>query len=198
MRLFRILGGLILGLLVLSIVAVVAILVFVDPNDFQPVISEQVKQQTGRDLTFKGDIELSLFPRLSLELGELELSNAPGFEEVVFAKVNQVAVGVQLIPLLQQELDIGRIRVDGLELNLARKSTGETNWDDLLTEDKSTPTTTDDTPSTSADPMSTSLAGFSLAGIEITNARFHWQDGDTSYQVDPFSLKTGRIQLGKA
>lgn len=200
MRLLRLAAGLVLGFLLLTLVAVVAIFVFVDPNDFKPVISEQVKQQTGRDLTFKGDISLTLFPRLALELGELELSNAPGFDQTTFAQVKQVSVGVQLIPLLRQELDIGRIRLDGLELNLARRSSGETNWDDLLPETNTTadPSQSPSPTPTTTDPMTTSLAGFSLAGIEITNARFLWQDGDNRYLVDPFDLKTGRIQFSEA
>ena len=56
---------------VVGVVAVAAIglLLFFDPNDFRDRISASVKNQTGRDLVIQGDLSLSLFPWIAVEVG---------------------------------------------------------------------------------------------------------------------------------
>ncbi|MEE8482501.1 MAG: AsmA family protein, partial [Acidiferrobacterales bacterium] len=76
------------GVVLLLVVAIAIALPFVvDPNDYKPEIAQAVKQRTGRVLDFKGDITLSVFPWIGLELGETRLSNARGFGNKPFAKV---------------------------------------------------------------------------------------------------------------
>ena len=95
-------------------------------------ITQAVKQQTGRDLDLRGDIKLSVFPWLGLELGDTRLSNAPGFGKKPFVKIERVGVKVKLLPLLRSQVIVDKIILDGLQLNLARNQKGVTNWDDLL------------------------------------------------------------------
>ena len=66
-------------IIVLVIVALIAIPMFFDPNDHKDTIVEQVKKHTGRDLIIAGDLKMSKFPSLGVDIGEIELSNAPGF-----------------------------------------------------------------------------------------------------------------------
>ncbi len=56
---------LIIGIPVLAVViAIAALLLFVDPNQFKPLIVEQTKKQTGLDLVIEGDIGWRFFHRL--------------------------------------------------------------------------------------------------------------------------------------
>ena len=50
------------GLVGVVIIASVALLLFVDPNDYRDRISAGVKEATGRDLTIEGELSLSVFP----------------------------------------------------------------------------------------------------------------------------------------
>ena len=49
-------------IIVLVIVALIAVPMFIDPNDHKATIVEQVKKHTGRDLTITGDLKMSKFP----------------------------------------------------------------------------------------------------------------------------------------
>jgi len=119
-------------LLLLLVVIAIALPFIVDPNDYKPEITQAVKQNTGRNLTLKGDIKLSVFPWLGLELGETRLSNARGFGKKPFVKMERIGIKVKLLPLLRRQVIVDKIILQGLQLNLARNRKGVTNWDDLL------------------------------------------------------------------
>ncbi len=191
-KFFKIVGGLVLVLVLLVVAAAIILPMVIDPNDYKEQIVDQVKQQTGRDLQITGDLKLSVFPWLGVDIGALQLSNAEGFGEQPFAVVNSAAVRVKLMPLLSRQLEVDTVGLDGLVLNLAKSKTGVTNWDDL---------TQGDAPAESAPSESTSgkgLAGFSIGGVDISNARISWDDRSTGqlYTVDQFFLKSGAIQPG--
>ena len=64
-----------LAVLVLVIgLGVVALVYLVDWNDFKDTIQNQVKEQTGRDLTITGDLSPSVFPWAGISIGKISLA----------------------------------------------------------------------------------------------------------------------------
>lgn len=189
-KLFKVLGGLVLVLLLLIVAAVIILPMVIDPNDYKGEIVTQVKEQTGRDLKIAGDLKLSVFPWLGIDIGGLELSNAKGFGEQPFAVVKSAAVRVKLMPLLSRQLEVDTVGLDGLVLNLAKSKTGTTNWDDLV---KGGAPTEDDKPQAA---KGKGLEGFVIGGVDISNARISWDDRSAGqqYTVDQFFLKSGAIR----
>jgi len=102
----KIAAGVVAALVVLVIAVGIVISLVIDPNDYKDEIVQAVKTRTGRDLTIGGDIKLSLFPWLGVELKALELSNAPGFGAQPFARVQAVGVKARLLPLLRKKLEV--------------------------------------------------------------------------------------------
>ena len=128
MRGLRLIGIVLGGLVALIIILLLAIKLFVDPNDYKDRIASAVKSSTGRDLTLSGPIKLSVFPWIALELNGVSLGNPPGFTSQPFAAVQHAAVRVKLFPLLRKELQIGQVEIDGLDLRLLKNAKGEGNW----------------------------------------------------------------------
>ncbi|HWY95420.1 MAG TPA: AsmA family protein, partial [Steroidobacteraceae bacterium] len=114
MRTVKILAGVMGGIIVLLAAALVAVWWLVNPNDYKGRIAAAVKESTGRDLVLKGDIKLSVFPWIALELGPASLGNPPGFGEEPFLAFNRAAVRVKLFPLLAKRLEMDRVELDGL------------------------------------------------------------------------------------
>ena len=86
MRTFlKIFAGVVIVLVVLFVVAAVLFSRFFDPNAFKGQIAAAVKESTGRELVIPGQIELSYFPWLGFEVGEVRLGNPPGFGDGPFA-----------------------------------------------------------------------------------------------------------------
>ncbi len=193
-KLFRGLLYLIGFLAVLIIAAVVVIPLVVDPNDYRDDITKLVEEKTGRTLAINGDLGLSVFPWLALEIGPTTLSNAQGFRAENFAAVENVQVRVKLLPLLRKQVEMDKVILKGLALNLEKNKAGATNWDDLSAA------------STAAEeaPVETESGGLpvdslAIGGIEIVDASVVWDDRSSNlkYTIDPFSLKTGEISPGK-
>src|SRR5919106_1086170 len=158
---------LLLGLgVLLAAGIVIGIALFFDPNDYKSEIAARVEKYTGRKLSLEGDIDLSVFPWLGVELGALSLGNASGFGREPFLTSERAEIRVQLLPLLKKEVRMDKVRLQGVTVDLIRAKDGKTNWDDLLQarvqadRHKGPP----------------SLALLALGGIEVTNATIHWTD----------------------
>ena len=94
----------ILSLLVVAILFVVIttgiLLVTFDANQYKQELSDLVRQETGRELEFFGDVEVTLYPSLGMKLGAMSLSNAPGFGAQSMIKVNKVSISVDVASLI--------------------------------------------------------------------------------------------------
>ncbi len=182
---------------VLIIAGLIAIPFVVDPNDYKQQISDQVEKATGRQLTLQGDIGLSVFPWIALKLGPLSLSNAKGFNADPFAKVEAAEIRIKLMPLLQKQLEMDTVILDGLELNLEKNKAGVTNWDDLASSDKKTASQQPATASNNTGGPA--LAAITIAGVKLTNANILWSDASTGQNVrlEKFNLNTDPLSPGK-
>ena len=202
-KFIKIVVGIVVGLVLLVVVAMAGVLIFVDPNDYKDDITAAVKQATGRELTLAGDLSLSVFPWLGLSLGEAQLSNAPGFGDVPFARVQAVDIKVKLLPLLQQRVEMKTVRLAGLEVSLAKAKDGRTNWEDLMgqpaaaTEAAVEPAEKAPVPKPTATTGAPALAALAIGGIEIDNAKAVWDDRSTGQQarVEQLNLQTGPLTL---
>jgi len=187
-RLVKILLLLVAGVIGLGIVASVALFIFFDPNDFRQEISDGVKEATGRDLVIEGDLSLSIFPWLAIEVGRTELGNADGFSEQPFLSFDSARLSVRMLPLiLQQQTTVGKATLDGLIVNLEVATDGSTNWDDF------------------ADVESSSDAGqvetygepteVDIASIRVSDANVSYTDAQTgsTYSMTNLSFGTGEI-----
>jgi AsmA protein len=180
-------------LIVVFIGGAVVLVATVDPNDHKDAIISAVKDNTGRDLKLEGDIGFTFFPRLGVKLGQAELSNAPGFGKQPFAKIDKVAVSVDLLALLTARVKADTIELSGLNVNLQTNRQGKTNWDDLAKGDE--------TPAgkAPADASSAPALGLEVAGIRITDSRLVYDDQQAGNKItlDPIELSTGAIGSGE-
>ncbi|HVP70443.1 MAG TPA: AsmA family protein, partial [Gemmatimonadaceae bacterium] len=164
-RALKIIALLLGGLVALIAITLIAVRLFVDPNDYKARIATEVRKATGRELTLAGKIKLTVFPWIALELGPATLGNPPGFGAEPFATVQHAAVRVRLVPLLRKRLQIGRIEVDGLDLRLVRRADGKGNWQDFGARESTAPRS----------PPASYAAIPELAGIAVANSRISYQ-----------------------
>jgi AsmA protein len=101
-----------------------------DPNAYKPRIIQLVKEKNQRDLRLDGDIKLTLFPRLGVEISSLSLSEYQSDKE--FASAENILVSLAFLPLLRKKLELDEIAITGLKANQIRFTDGHMNSDDLL------------------------------------------------------------------
>lgn len=161
-----------LGVIVVVLIgAVIALVTLVNPNQFKPLIVEQVQKNTGYELVIEGDLGWTFFPSVGLSIGRTELKNPAGFSEPNLFAVDRVGVEVSVMPLLDQKLEIGNILLDGAKVNIERLKEGSTNLDQL-TQKGSSPAEEAQTQSTDTQASEESAQDWtiSLAGLTISNA----------------------------
>lgn len=177
-------------LVALVLLTVVAVLVFVDPNDYRDEIGQRVQEATGRTLAI-GKIDLALFPWIGLELRDVALGNAQGFEGD-FARLEDVNVKVKLLPLLRQEVEVATLVLKGMKLDLQINEQGVSNWSDLA---KGEAAPAEAKPA--AEPAKPPITRLLVGGILIENADVVFDDRQkkTRYEVAHFNLRTSEISF---
>lgn len=191
---------LIIAIIIIAIAALAALPFIIDPNDYKDEIAAQVEKATGRKLTLQGDIGLSVFPWIALELGQLSLSNASGFKAESFASVEAAEIRIKLMPLLKKQLEMDTIVLDGLLLNLETNEEGVTNWDDLTKAKDPADADVSTTPeSSSTEPTSGGLSAINIAGVKLSNANVLWSDAskDENFQLRNLNLDTDPLIPGE-
>ncbi|HEX6995914.1 MAG TPA: AsmA family protein [Gammaproteobacteria bacterium] len=172
------------------VVVALALVLLVDPNDYKGYVTDWVEARTGRALTIDGDVELAFFPWLAIETEAVTLGQPAGFDaDEPFATVERVSAGVRLLPLLERRFEIGRVRVDGLTLHLARGADGRGNWQDFGT--SSAPAN-----EPQADTLTEQL---DIERIEIHDGEVRWYEEPSAprYVFRGIELTTGRIRAGE-
>ncbi|WP_319542186.1 AsmA family protein [uncultured Pseudodesulfovibrio sp.] len=169
-------------ILSLFIIAIIILVTTVDPNAYKGEISQAVKEQTGRELSFEGDIGFTFFPTLGLEVGPMALGNAKGFSPAEMVRINKAEASIRIMPLFAGDVTIGMVVLDGLTLNLAKNKNGVSNWDDL-TKDKGEQKAQEKTAANDTKGAGNKVESLSVQGVEITNANILYDDqqaGSTS------------------
>lgn len=175
----------------LAVIAAVALYIFFDPNDFRDEISTAVTEATGRELVIEGDLALSVFPWIAVEIGKTSLGNAEGFGDKPFLSFEQARLSVRLMPLLlRQDIAVGTASLSGLAVNLAVAKNGRNNWDDLAGGETA--------PAETADGEAASTGTLDVANVNVEGAELSYVDAQagSSVALSGLSFNTGRIAPG--
>lgn len=197
-RILKILLYFVGAIVALLALAIVTFTLLFDPNDFRAAIEEGVQDATGREFVIEGDLDVSLFPWLAVEIGRTRLGNAEGFGDAPFARFDRARLSIRVMPLiLRQEVAVGTAELEGLAINLAVASDGTSNWDDLMEaggEDAAPgdAAPTEPAPGSGEAEMSASM---SIGGVDVGNASLVYKDMSTGseYRLTRLNIRTGPI-----
>ncbi|WNJ95732.1 AsmA family protein [Vibrio ruber] len=159
---------------------IVTLVTVVDPNQFKPLIVEQTKKATGMDVVIGGDISWQFFPAIGFQIDDVSLRNPSGFQRQNLLHVSHLSIDVAVMPLLDKELDIGSINLDGADIQIETLRDGTTNLDSLLSQQQpnqpsdaaqQADTTSDAQVQTDTAPATAQSWKIRVAGVDIREAR---------------------------
>ncbi len=183
------------AIVAIFLIAAISFFLLFDANDFRDDFAAQVKKATGRELTIEGDIELSLFPWLAIDIGETRLGNAAGFSDEPFVSFNQARLSVRIMPLLlRREVSIGTALLDGLDLNLEVAGNGRSNWQDLIDASEAKESAPQE-----GEQAEAGASALDVVSIDIRNASVRYTDNQIgeSYRLSNLNLSSGRVAEGE-
>lgn len=197
MRFIKYAVGITLALIVVVVLALVAAATLIDPNAFKGRIENQVAETTGRTLSIDGDIEWGFWPKIRLHTGPVELSNAPGFGDAPFLKLDEFEFAVATWPLVMSDIKMDAVKLYGFELNLEKNADGETNWDDLAGEGTKDDRGDEEDHGAGGGDLG-DLPAIALGGVDIRDARITYRDASTGQDLalTEINASTGALELG--
>lgn len=178
----------------------------IDPNAYKEDITTQIAEATGLQIAIEGDLSLSLFPSIELEINDASVANSAGFGEEPLARLEQARIRAKWSPLLGGHLVVERILLRGLTLNLIRNVQGHGNWEQQTAATSADPPSTADpggpriypvvyTESTAGAAGPSPIDRVSINTVEITDSRVQWTDQlfGSRIIVSELNGSTGRI-----
>jgi len=190
-RSIRIVAISFVSLVVLLIITATIIAHKINPNDYKPQIISSVNKATGRQLSINGDISLSFFPWLGVNIQQVVLSNPAGFGDQPFATVGEAEVRLHLLPLLVGKLELGTIVLNDADLNFIKNATGN-NWSNFsaTTPEPSAPA------ANTSKSNSNSFKEFDITNISIHNTNLHYTDLSTQEKIDLTQVNFDSSSIG--
>jgi AsmA protein len=176
MKTFKIIAFVLGGLVALLAAAAAFIVATFDANKWKGEIAQLVQEKKSRSLKIEGDLSLSLFPAIGVQLGKATLSEHKS--EQVFASVDNARISLQLMPLLSKQVVVDTVELDGVKARLVRFKDGRLNIDDLLSKDEKEPP-----------------ARFDIAGVKLAKGELAWRDEKAGQDLvlSALNLATGRL-----
>ncbi|MBV6272379.1 AsmA family protein [Alcaligenaceae bacterium CGII-47] len=201
---------LVFGLVILVIVALVGLSIFIltfNPNAYKNKLEQLVYNRYERTLTIKGEIGLSLFPRIGLSVQDVALSDRDG--KRTFVSMDGARFAVAIWPLLSNRLVVDHVSVTGFKAWVTRDKEGRFNFSDLISTEAFHP------PANSLDDAGAVLAGalvvapsadgradpqIDIAGLALKNGQIHYLDEQTgtALTLSDLDVNTGRMTYDQA
>ncbi|MEQ1630350.1 MAG: AsmA family protein [Gallionella sp.] len=156
-----------------------------DPNAYKAQIIQAVQDSKHRTLHLDGDISLSFFPNIGVNLSKVALSEANSDKE--FAALNSARVSLALLPLFSKQIVVNEVSLNGVRATVIKHKDGTSNIDDLVA--KST--------DTQAAPASQPVK-LDIAKVVVADTAFSYQDEQTGahYDIKDLQLESSRIANG--
>ena len=190
-------GAIIAGCLVVVIIAALLIIpMFVDLQEYKPVLENKVVEATGRPFSVGDDLKLSLFPWAGVSFSNLKLGNTEGFSEKEFVNIKSFEVRVKLLPLISREIEIKRFVMNEPRIVLVKNKNGRGNWEQPGEQKKSPaekPAATD----SPADFGGLPISALTVGNFSIENGSALWVDHttDTRKEVQNIKLNLKDVSL---
>ncbi len=127
-RALKVFGIVIAVIVLILVIASIAMTYLIDPNKYKDKIDHYVYKKTGRHLLIKGNIGLSFFPWLGIDIKSAQLTNPEGFTPRSMADIGELDLKVRALPLIGGDVRIGEIAIKNATFNLITRKDGATNW----------------------------------------------------------------------
>ncbi|WP_461537196.1 AsmA family protein [Spongorhabdus nitratireducens] len=196
---FKWLGVFVVLLVVLLIAAVFVLPKVIDPNDYKADLEQVVLDKTGLKMSIDGPVAWSVFPWVGFSVEKVQVSGTNGKS---LAELNKAELSVRLLPLLQKQVEMDTVTLDGLVLTLVKDRNGKGNWEATPAEDSGKVKVTVDL-DTDDQPAEEKSGGsgiqLNIAELDIKNLAVDYRDLQQGghYILSDMYLNAGPIRLGE-
>lgn len=168
------------ALVALVIAGLIAIPFLVPADKIKDEVVAGVKAATGRDLSIQGKVAVSAFPSLSVQVGNVALSNPAGYSTKDLIRLGAVDVRLKLLPLLGGKVEVDSFVLVDPVISLETDRQGKGNWVFDAPPGAAPPAAAAPVPTAKAEATPASgPTDIRLGDVRITNGKLTQIDGKT-------------------
>lgn len=94
---------------------------------FMRRLDSALESALGVGVRVDGGLRLSLLPYPGIEISNVVVESAPGFDGEPAARLARMVVRVNILPLLSRDVQVREVRAEGISVSLVRNEAGEWN-----------------------------------------------------------------------
>lgn len=163
-------------------------------NQYLPILEQALHRKVE-----VGDIRLTLFPKLGIQVRNVVIAEDPAFSSNPFLTVPSVQVSVQWRPLLQRRIQVEHVVIDNPVVQIIRLGNGDLNTATIGESQASgTPASKKATLKSSVSPL---LGVFAVEQFSMTGGTLHYEDRThqppKAYQIESLELTTESVAIGQ-
>lgn len=113
------------GIIGLFVLIAAVVLFFVDINAYKPQFESAASGAFGMEVRVGGRMGIGFFPELHITLEDVQIRN----RGVDVASAKEVRLGINLLPLLQKEIRIGKVALKQSSISIERDHAGNFNFE---------------------------------------------------------------------
>ncbi|HSC62785.1 MAG TPA: AsmA family protein [Caldimonas sp.] len=171
-RWWRIVAIALAGIVLLLGVIYAAIVIAFPPERLALLLAKKVKAATGREFRIDGGLSIRVLPTIAIEAREIALGNAAWGSRAEMVTVRRAAIRVSPRALLEGELDILRVEVEGVDALLESDGAGRHNWEFTRTASADA--------ATKAAPRDARTTDVALKRVVASDVRVAYREGSES------------------
>ena len=184
--------------LVLLVLIVLSLPFLLDLNRYRDHYLPILQQMLHRNVEVK-NVQLTLFPKLGIQLQEVVIADDLAFSSKPFLRVPSVQVAVQWKPLLQRQIQVESVLVKDPVLQVIRSTAGELNISTI----GKIPSPDDDSSDKvqSKDSVSPLLGVLAVEKFRMVGGTLDYEDRthqpSQAYQIHGLELNTQSVAIGE-
>ncbi len=178
---------------VLSLAIVIAIKVFLPEDKIKSYIVDYAKNNLNREVTFD---KLS-FKIIGIDLKNFKMSERSTLNDGTFIKADDFIVKISPWPLLAKKVQVSRILLDSIDINIIKDENGLFNFDDIIKSFQSEETSQETKQEQVENKDSSSSFDVKIHHFDIKNANIVYIDKASNLEasIKNFNLKTKDFSL---
>jgi uncharacterized protein involved in outer membrane biogenesis len=127
---------LIILILIVSLLFILIAINYTNINFSKEYISQLVHEKTGRQLNINGSLKLKLFPQPGVIVDDIQFENAVWSDHDYMLEAKLMDIQLSLKALFYGQIEISRIKLDGIIVNIESNDLNKSNWNIITSETK--------------------------------------------------------------
>lgn len=166
------------GIIALLLLAIIALVTLVSPNQFKPYI-EKAAQEQGIALHM-GDLGWALWPSLGVSLADVKVAATSAPTDTI-AELDNASLMLAIKPLFKGEFQVDHIQVSGARIHLVVDKQGKGNWEALTQSKREDATAANNSEQAAGDSKPLNLE---VDKISLQNSALNYRDDKTGQTIN--------------